>query len=64
MSNKIQIGVISMMSAIIIPNGLIYRDCKKSPCINENTALVEPHDGQGTFVTRFIKQISAASFAD
>jgi len=59
-SIKIQTGAMSMTIAIMIPKGLIYNACKKSPCINESTDLVEPQDGQGIFVMSFIIQISTA----
>ncbi len=48
-------GNISIIKAIISPNGFIYKASKKSPCSRLKTDRVEPHEGQGTPVTRLIK---------
>ena len=48
-----------MIKAIIKPRGFIKNDLAKSPCNMETTDLVEPQEGQGIFVTCFIRQTSA-----
>ncbi|CAM4024853.1 hypothetical protein GIHI108528_00615 [Gillisia hiemivivida] len=53
-----QSGANIIIKATTNPRGFIKIDPKKSPLANEMTDLVEPHDGQGTPVTCFIKHTS------
>jgi hypothetical protein len=42
--------------AIIIPNGFLANEPEISPFISDNTARVDPQEGQGIFVIRLNKQ--------
>ena len=57
-SINIQMGEISMISAIKYHKGLSAKAAIKSPLIMETTERVVPQEGQGIFVTCFIKHAS------
>ena len=44
------------ITAIIIPNGFLANEPEISPFISDNTARVDPQEGQGIFVIRLNKQ--------
>ncbi len=63
MSVIIQIGAISIITAIIYPIGFKSRASTKFPFIIEIIERVEPQEGQGIFVVCFIKQTSTDLFS-
>ena len=63
-SITIQRGTISIINAIRIPRGFMYKDSKKLPCNKERTDLVEPQDAQGKLVACLNKQTSTVLVSD
>jgi len=63
-SITIQRGTISIINAIRIPRGFMYKESKKLPLNKERTDLVEPHDAQGKFVACLNKQTSTVLVSD
>jgi len=54
----------SIINAIRIPRGFMYKESKKLPLNKERTDLVEPQDAQGKLVACLNKQTSTVLVSD